>query len=330
MEPHGLNFNAWSSENLHRLRALGGRPFIGLETFDEQLIDEMLVQLEGGGYGRGDPLLVRIGAEPSTMAYGTLDGTPHGQRHTVATYEAYHERFRASVAHLRAAGLKRHLHFRIVFAGDSKEDFEHYAPNADDFDAIGYDLYVTPANMRKVMPLLHEVSKRFGDKPLVIPELGIATGGIARRPIEWAVRASPEWGETVLGEVLVSLGKHSAGVAQMTVFSVNVGARMESRNWNWAWTPRMFDILAEWRESPRTWKKKGFHRYDPSSYPLGADILLDRRPGMKIYYRRLSNSRSTGRPIFLETVYILDGDSWKRLERAVTFNDGEVSEVIIP
>ena len=273
MESHGLNINSWSAEDLQNLRRIGGRPFIGLETIEPALIDSLLHQIEAGGYGHGDTLYIRIGAEPSGMPYGTVDGRGHGPRHVQQAFDAYKKRFIQAARQLRKWGRAHDVRFQIVFAGDSREDFEHYVPSADEFDAIGYDLYVTPANIRQVMPLLKFVAKRYADKPLVIPELGIATGGHPTQPRQWAIAATPQWGQAALGDVLMALGRHPAGVAQMTVFSVNVAARLESRRWNWAWTPRMFDMLAEWREMPRHWKKDGFHRYDPSSFPLGKDTF---------------------------------------------------------
>ncbi len=321
VERHGLNFNSWNTAELASLHKAGGRPFIGLETMDPIAIDSMLTQLKAAGFGKGDRLYVRIAAEPSGMSYGIPAGT---RRHTAACYSAYQKNFAKVAAQLRQWGRRQDVRLRVVFAGDSAEDFDHYVPAAKDYDAIGYDLYVTPANSHKVLPLLQRVSDHFENKPMVIPELGIATGGQSKLPIQWAVSATPEWGNAALSEVLLILGRHQAGVAQVTVFSVNVAARMKARTWDWAWTTEMYDRLTEWRENPSGWRKGGFHRYDPATYPIGKNVLLDNRPGLKIYYRRLSNEDAAGHPLYLESGNYLEGDAWRHLERAVIFNHHEI------
>src|SRR4029079_8085960 len=122
------------------------------------------------------------------------------------------------------------------------------------FDAIGYDLYVTPENKAKVLRQLQRLAQRYPYKHFVLPEFGIATQG---------PKATPLWASRTLADILEELSRHPAGVEELTVFSVNVSARMKDRRWSWAWTPQMYEMLKEWQTAPRTWRKEGFHRYDP-------------------------------------------------------------------
>src|ERR1051325_3541184 len=55
---HGLNFNAWTIDDLLRLRTFGGRPFIGLETFDRRPMEWMAGRLAQAGFGPLDRIYV--------------------------------------------------------------------------------------------------------------------------------------------------------------------------------------------------------------------------------------------------------------------------------
>jgi len=324
--PQGLNFNSWTPEELRQLKALGGRPFIGLESGDPATIDAMVQQLAAGGYTSQDRLYVRILAEPSTMAYGSLDRIPTGPRYTKAAYQAYQNRFLLASREIRAQGRKCHLRLRIVFAGDCERDFNRYMPPDESFDAIGIDLYVTPVNQRQKLALLEHVSRHWPEKPLVIPELGIATAGSSGEPGYLGVHASPAWAKAAFGDVLLRLGRHPAGTVQITVFSVNVAARLWAHRWSWAWTPALYDMLAQWREAPARWRREGFHRHDLLSYPSGKDIFYGRTENVKVYYRRLGNRFWAGHPVFRETIFRREGTRWKVFQREVVDTDGRLME----
>jgi len=308
---HGLNFNAWSTEDLGRLRALGGRPFIGLETMDRKAVEWMGARLHEAGYGPLNRIYVRICAEPSGMAYGSEDGTAKGKRHTPAAHASYQRRFTRVATWIRALNQRYGLDFHIVFAGTNAEDFNHFLPPVDVLDALGYDLYVTPENKEKTLKQIQDLRRCFPGKPLVIPELGMATAGPG---------ANPHWAEDALGDVLMTLGRHPGGVAGMTVFSVNAARRVPGRRWNWAWTPMMFEMLKEWESAPRRWRKEGFHSYDPLSYPVGRDVLYINRPDLRIVYRKLSVSKKPGVPWFFEARLVLKHGRWTHRTRQITLN----------
>jgi hypothetical protein len=255
-ERKGLNFNSWTVNELRELHAMGGRPFIGLETTDPVLVKELVTALHAGGFA-GSRLYIRIASEPSTSAYGTDDGTVHGRRHCAAAFSEYKKRFASTAQLLRRLGQRDGIQFKIVFAGDSAEDFDHYLPDVSQWDAIGFDLYLTPANIHHVMPLLQRVLKRFDHRPVVIPEFGVATAGESHDPGTAGMYSTPRWAEAALGQALKVLGHHHGKVTQITLFSVNVAARMPARRWSWAWTPQMLHMLEEWQQSPSQWK--GLH-----------------------------------------------------------------------
>jgi hypothetical protein len=106
------------------------------------------------------------------------------------------------------------------------------------------------------------------------------------------------------------LGRHPGGVASVTVFSVNVAGRLPRKRWSWAWTPTMFNVLKEWQGSPRRWNKEGFHRYDPSSYPVGRNVLYLDRPDLRIVYRKLPAAKAPGVPYFYEVCLSLEKNRW--------------------
>jgi hypothetical protein len=165
---------------------------------------------------------------------------------------------------------------------------------------------------------LSEVSRRWPHKPLVLAELGIATAG---------PEANPAWARSALSEVLEEVGRHPAGAAQITVFSVDVAARLRARRWNWAWTPAMYQMLAEWQSAVSRWQAKGFHRYDVTSYPVGRDILYHRSSSLKLYYRRLHADTLKGEPLFIETLFRMDGGRWHSDQRQVAWIDHKVIPV---
>ena len=320
----GLNFNAWSGENLAKLRALGARPFIGLEAFDLPAVRSMVWRLKEAGYGPLDRIYIRIGSEPAASAYGTEDGTRRGRRRTPAAYAAYRGRFARTAEYLNAMNRRIGLNIHTVFAGTHREDFTRYAPPDDLFDAIGYDLYVTPENKPAALRQIRDLSRRYPRKPLVIPEFGIATERHARG--WWGVRtlwADPQWAAGALADVLEALGRHPAGVGGITIFSVNVSGRRSGRRWNWAWTPQMYEMLKEWQASPRRWRKEGFHLYDPQSYPVGRDILFINRPELKIVYRKLVSEKSPGVPLFQEFCLYRENEAWARRTRVIYFHGSE-------
>jgi hypothetical protein len=326
--PQGLNFNSWTVEDLRQLRARGGRPFIGLESGDLPTIDAMVQKLAESGYRSEDHLFVRILSEPSTMAYGSVDGTSTGTRYTKAAYQAYQHRFLLAANEIRSQGRRHHLRLRIVFVGDCARDFMAYAPPAENLDALGVDLYVTPANYQDKLVLLDMLAHRWPNKPLVIPELGIATSGMALEPGHAPILATPAWATAIFGEVLKRLGQHPAGTAQITVFSVDVAARLFAHRWSWAWTPEMYDMLSEWNDSPKTWRADGFHRHDLLSYPEDQDILYGRTDQVKVYYRRLRNRFWAGRPVFRETIFRRDPTHWKVFQREVVDANGQLIEAL--
>src|SRR5205807_2265367 len=135
---------------------------------------------------------------------------------------------------------------------------------------------------------------------LVLAEFGVATAGESQESIFRGVRASPAWAQAALGEVLERLGRLPQRVVQVTIFSVDPAARLPTRRWSWAWTPAMYAMLSEWQTAPRKWRRTGFHRYDLASYPVGRDVLYNRTPDFKLYYRRLSSANPDGRPLFRE------------------------------
>jgi hypothetical protein len=198
-----------------------------------------------------------------------------------------------------------------VFAGTNAEDFNHYLPSTEFMDALGYDLYVTPENIDSSLKQIKNLQRRFPWKPLVIPELGIATAGPG---------AGPHWAENALGDVLMALGHHPGGVAGITVFSVNAAGRIPGKRWNWAWTPMMFEMLREWEYAPRRWRKEGFHRYDPLTYPVGRDVLYIDRPDLRIVYRKLATSKKPGVPWFFEARLVLKHNHWIPHTRQITLN----------
>src|SRR5258708_284755 len=221
------------------------------------------------------------------------------------------------------------LNIHTVFAGANHADFTRYSPPEYSFDVIGYDLYVTPENKEDTLKQLKALSRRYPYKPLVLPEFGIATAGpahrLARPKTGWA---DPSWAAEALGDVLAVLARHPGGVEEITVFSVNVSGRMEDRRWNWAWTPQMYEMLKEWQTNPRKWKKDGFHRYDPQSYPVGRDVLFLSRPDLRIVYRKLSASYSPGVPLFQETILILRNGQRTHTSRVVYFIGSEKREAL--
>jgi len=308
--PLGLNLNSWSTEELRQLRALHARPFIGLETFDRIAIRLMVERLAAAGYSKKDPLFIRIAAEPANTAYGSETGLPGGKRHTARAHQAYKQRFANASEWIRQNAHRRHLNVKIVFAGDSLADFRDYAPPAYAFDFVGVDLYVTPANERQKFGLLSDVSDRWPDKALVLAELGIATTG---------KNAGPSWARTALAEVLRKISRHPAGCAQLTVFSVDVASRLTSRRWGWAWTPAMYQMLAEWQQTPYAWQADGFHRYDLSTYPVGRDVLYHQSGSLRVYYRRLRTTTQNGEPLFCETLFRLSHHRWIVAQRQVAW-----------
>jgi len=306
---HGLNFNAWSTEDLRRLRAMGSRPFIGLETMDLHTVESMALKLHQAGYGPLNRIYVRICSEPSGMAYGSEDGTAIGKRHTAAAYAAYKRSFARVSLLLNKLNKRYGLDIYSVFAGTSADDFKSYQPPEYLFDALGYDLYVTPENKEKTLEQMESLRRHHPWKPIVIPELGVATAGPG---------ASPRWAQETLGDILMSLGRHPAGVEGLTVFSVNVAGRLPKKRWSWAWTPVMFEILKEWESAPRRWRKDGFHRYDPLAYPVGRDILYIDRPDLRIVYRKLAAFKSPGVPLFYEARLVLHKGRWTHRTRIIT------------
>jgi hypothetical protein len=116
----------------------------------------------------------------------------------------------------------------------------------------------------------------------------------------------------------MSLGRHPAGVEGLTVFSVNVAGRLPKKRWSWAWTPVMFEMLKEWENAPRRWRKDGFHRYDPLTYPVGRDILYIDRPDLRIVYRKLAVSKAPGVPLFYEARLVLHKGRWTHRTRIIT------------
>ena len=308
---HGLNFNGWSVTELARLRAAGSRPFIGLETTDPKAVEWMVRRLHDAGYGHLSRVYVRICSEPSGESYGSEDGTAKGKRHTRKAYAAYQRRFAAVSGQLHRLNLRYGLDLHTVFAGTEDDDFKSYMPPEYLFDNLGYDLYVTPENKQAVLRELQRLRRRLPWKPIVIPEFGIATDGPG---------ASPRWAQDTLGDILMTLGQHPAGVECVTVFSVNVAARVPHRRWNWAWTPVMFEMLKEWQREPRRWHKDGFHRYDPLSYPVGRNVLYLDRPDLRIMYRKLSESKRPGVPYFYEVRLRLENDRWIPKTRTFAWN----------
>jgi len=105
--------------------------------------------------------------------------------------------------------------------------------------------------------------------------------------------------------------------------SVNVPARLSDRRWNWAWTPQMYEMLKEWQAAPRKWRKEGFHRYDPSSYPVGRDILFLDRPDARIVYRKLPVFKAPGIPLFQVIRFSIKNGAWEHASRSVFFLNGE-------
>jgi hypothetical protein len=317
----GLNFNAWSVDELHRLQTLGARPFIGLESMDPALVMEMAETLRLAGFDDGQRVPVRIGAEPSTSAYGTIEGTAKGHRHTRAAFAAYQKRFLATAKLLRQLERRRGVKFQIVFAGDTAEDFDHYMPDPSHMDAIGFDLYVTPANIQRTLKLLRRVMKKYSEQPFVFPELGIATAGETHEAGYEGVHATPSWARTALGQVLLILGKHPARVDQITVFSVDVAGRMPARRWSWAWTPVMFSMLDEWRRAPARWTPRGFHRYDLRTYPLNRTILYSQTDDCRLCYQKLTEKKGAAPALFAQIAYFRENSEWTRVQRTVRLND---------
>ena len=197
-----------------------------------------------------------------------------------------------------------------MFAGTTAEDFTRYAPPPELFDDLGYDLYVTPENKARTFQQVRNLSRRFPEKVLVLPELGVATAGPG---------ASPQWAKDTLGELLVLVGRHPAGVGEVTVFSVNVARRLPHKRWNWAWTPMMFEMLKEWEGRPRRWRQEGFHRYDPLSYPVGRDVLYLNRSDLRIVYRKLAGPRAPDVVWFYEVRLLLRDGRWQARTRLVAF-----------
>jgi hypothetical protein len=317
--PEGLNFNAWSAAELRRLRALDCRPFIGLETMDRQAIRSLAWRLKEAGYNARYRIYIRIGAEPAYAAYGTEDGTSAGKRHTRIAFSRYQGDFARTSAYLNDLNRRLGLNIHSVFAGANNEDFAKYQPPAETFDAIGYDLYVTPENKSTAFKQLRQLARRYPWKPLVIPEFGIATEGPKRARF-------PRWAAETLGEVLEEFSRHPAGVEEITVFSVNVPARIQNRRWSWAWTPMMYEMLKEWQAAPRRWRKAGFHRYDPASYPVGRDVLYIDRPDLRIVYRKLAEQHAPGVPFYQEVVLNKSSNGWLHSVRRVYFLNGKIRE----
>jgi hypothetical protein len=299
----GLNFNGWSGHDLRRLRALKCRPFIGLETMDRVAVRTLIWRLKEAGYGPLDRIYIRIGAEP---AYSSYKPTP----------ESYRRAFAATAEYINGLNRRLRLNIHTVFAGANGKDFSRYLPPEYLFDSIGYDLYVTPENKTVALSQLRTLARRYPYKTLVIPEFGIATQGLTGE-------ANPGWAADALGDVLTEFSRHPAGVEEITVFSVNVPARMTNRRWSWAWTPRMYEMLKEWQANPRHWKKDGFHRYDPLSYPANRDILFLNRPDLKVVYRKSGRLSESGQPLFQETRLFLQEGIWERDTRTVYFAKGE-------
>jgi hypothetical protein len=302
----GLNFNGWSGHDLRRLRALKCRPFIGLETMDRAAVRALIWRLKEAGYGPLDRIYIRIGAEP---AYSSYKPTPAAYRHAFTDTAHFIDTLNQRVG----------LNVHTVFAGANGKDFTKYLPPESLFDAIGYDLYVTPENKPGALAQLKALAHRYPYKPLVIPEFGIATHGISKL-------ANPKWAEDALGDVLAEFSRHPAGVEEITVFSVNVPARMSNRRWSWAWTPRMYEMLKEWQSNPKRWKKDGFHRYDPQTYAVGRDVLFLNQPHEKIVYRKMKELKAPGMPYFQEVRLSKRDGVWSHSVRKVYFREGEIRE----
>ncbi len=311
---HGLNFNAWSVEDLRKLRLSGSRPFIGLETTDPRAVEWMMGRLHDAGYGRQDRIYTRICSEPAGTWYGSEDGTRRGRRHTPAAHAAYKRRFASVSGRFAELNARYGLSIQTVFAGTSGADFKYYMPSSDVFQAIGFDLYVTPENKDQMIRQIQDLARRLPSKPLVLPEFGMATAGPG---------ASPRWAQDTLGEILMLLGKHPGGVAGVTVFSVNVAGRLPAKRWSWAWTPVMFEMLKEWEASPRVWHKDGFHLYDPMTYPVGRDFLYLNRPDVRLVYRKLATFKAPGVPWFHETRLLFKQNKWVPYSRDVVFDSTE-------
>ena len=198
----------------------------------------LIWRLKEAGYGPLDRIYVRIGAEPSFSPYGTEDGTRKGKRRTATAYRNYRDKFTQTAEYLNVLNRRHGLNIHSVFAGASAEDFERYIPPASSFDALGYDLYLTPENKASVFKQLRILARRYPTKPLILPEFGIATEGPRSLWVKDAARivAHPRWAREALADVMMELSRHPAGVQGITVFSVNVPARISDRRWNWAWT----------------------------------------------------------------------------------------------
>ncbi len=318
--PEGLNFNGWSGADLTQLRQLGARPFIGLETFDRAAVKSMAWRLKEAGYGPLQRIYIRIASEPAFSFYGTEDGTRTGKKNTPAAHVAYKRRFTQTAELINQLNRQLGLNMHNVFAGTHRADFANYMPPTYTFDALGYDLYITPENKREVLALIKELSKKYPHKPMVIPEFGVATerhsSGWFGPRTRWA---DPKWAADTLGDVLMALGKHPAGIDEITVFSINVSGRRRDRRWNWAWTPQMYEMLKEWQTSPRTWKKQGFHRYDPNSYPVGRDVLVVNHRDLKIVYRKLAAEQAPGVPLFQEISLYRQNRTWHKQSKLIYF-----------
>ena len=96
------------------------------------------------------------------------------------------------------------LDIHRIFAGTSAEDFKSYRPSDDLYDALGYDLYVTPENKEQVLRQIQDLRRRCPWKPIVIPEFQIPPAGPG---------ANPRWAIDALGDILMQLGRHPAGLA---------------------------------------------------------------------------------------------------------------------
>jgi hypothetical protein len=320
-QPVGLNFNAWSGHDLARLRELDGRPFIGLETMERSDIRAMAWRLKEAGYNKFHRIYVRIGSEPSYSHYGTEDGTRGGIRKTPKAHAAYKERFARAAQEINALNRKLGLNMHTVFTGANNEDFLRYIPDASQFDALGFNLYLTPENKWEMLKMLRTLAKRYPTKPLVVPEFGVATAGPTRTDKPQIKPANPEWALDALGEILTELAKHPGKVGEITVFSVNVAGRMKERRWNWAWTPQMYELLREWQTMPRLWQRTGFHSYDPRSFPIGRDVLFVNLPTMRVVYRRLSQTNHDDIPLFEEISFFRDNiqSDWTHRSQVVSF-----------
>jgi len=229
----GSNFATWNASQLSELRTIGVTPFIALESLDPRDARSLVDRLRSGGFA-GRQVKVRLAAEPAGSHY-------------TRTPAEYRRRFEITSRAIKAMGRRAGIDIKIAFTICGIDEFR-YTPASGAFDYIGIDAFVTPVNIDGVKRLFTQTAVAYPDKPLVIPEFGIATACASRRvPIDSA------WSDMAAHLMLEILRESYAGrIASITPFDIDAKDRIVGRDWSWVWSAHMYQQLIDFAYAPAT------------------------------------------------------------------------------